>query len=99
MGNTLSQNCSFAQHVRLLHQFHIVGRQKIIRSITRSCVICQRKSSRPQPPMMGQLPMERITPDVVLDKVGIDYAGPIYTALFASRSFSSPTSVCLYPFP
>ena len=27
---------------------------------------------------MGQLPMERITPDVEFDKVGIDYAGPIY---------------------
>ena len=27
---------------------------------------------------MGQLPMERITPDAVFDKVGIDYAGLIY---------------------
>ena len=28
--------------------------------------------------MMGQLPKERITPDAVFDKVGLDYAGPVY---------------------
>ena len=28
--------------------------------------------------MMGQLPKERVTPDVVFNKVGIDYAGPVY---------------------
>ena len=27
--------------------------------------------------MMGQLPLERITPDAVFDKVGLDYAGPL----------------------
>ena len=28
--------------------------------------------------MMGQLPPERITPDAVFSKVGMDYAGPVY---------------------
>ena len=28
--------------------------------------------------MMGQLPRERITADSVFDRVGIDYAGPVY---------------------
>ena len=27
---------------------------------------------------MGQLPKERVTPDSVFDRVGLDYAGPIY---------------------
>jgi len=27
---------------------------------------------------MGQLPLQRITPDVVFENVGIDYAGPLY---------------------
>ena len=27
---------------------------------------------------MGQLPIERISPDLVFDRVGVDYAGPIY---------------------
>ena len=26
---------------------------------------------------MGQLPMERVTPDSVFDRVGVDYAGPV----------------------
>lgn len=79
-----------SEHNRLLHagptlltaslcrQLHIVGCRKVVRSITRSCAICRRRSARPQPPLMGQLPMERITPDAVFDKVGIDFAGPIY---------------------
>ena len=28
--------------------------------------------------MMGQLPMERVTPDLVFENVGVDYAGPVY---------------------
>ena len=28
--------------------------------------------------MMGQLPKERVTPDLVFENVGVDYAGPVY---------------------
>ena len=28
--------------------------------------------------MMGQLPNERITPDAIFNRTGIDYAGPVY---------------------
>ena len=35
--------------------------------------------------MMGQLPAERVTPGSVFDKVGVDYAGPIYTKIGAVR--------------
>ena len=78
------------EHLRLLHagpilltsslnrQFHIVGGRKIIRSITRGCTVCRRNSEKPQPQMMGQLPMERVTPDLVFENVGVDYAGPVY---------------------
>ena len=40
-------------------------------------VTCRRKSLRPEPPMMGQFLMERVTPDAVFSRVGVDYAGPI----------------------
>ena len=62
----------------LNHHFYILGGRKIIRSITRSCVICQRTSAKPQHQMLGQLPIERLTPDLVFDKVGVDYAGSFY---------------------
>ena len=28
--------------------------------------------------MMGQLPLERVTPDILFENVRIDYAGPLY---------------------
>ena len=78
-----------SEHLRLIHagpqliasslsrRFHIIGHRRIIRSITRGCVTCRRISVRPHPQMMGQLPMERVTPDSVFDRVGIDYASPV----------------------
>ena len=78
------------EHLRLLHagptllacslnsRFYIIGGRKAIRSITRGCITCRRVSARPQAQMLGQLPIERITPDLVFDKVGVDYAGPFY---------------------
>ena len=78
------------EHLRLLHagptliasslsrRFHIVTGRKAVRSITRGCVVCRRNCEKPKPQMMGQLPMERVTPDLVFEKVGVDYAGPVY---------------------
>ena len=79
-----------SEHQRLLHagptllttslcrRYHIIGCRKIIRSITRGCITCRRTSARPQPQMLGQLPIERITPGPVFDQTGVDYAGPVY---------------------
>lgn len=80
-----------SEHLRLLHagptllssslscRYHIVGGRKSIRSITRSCITCLRRSEKPKPQQMGQLPIERVTPDIVFENVGVDYAGPVYT--------------------
>ena len=79
------------EHTRLLHagptllssslseKYHIIGGRKAIRDVTRGCVTCLRQSKRPDPQKMGQLPIERVTPDIVFEHVGVDYAGPIYT--------------------
>ena len=42
---------------------------------------------------MGQLPVERVTPGSVFDKVGVDYAGPVYTKIGPVRK---PTIVKTY---
>ena len=77
------------EHVRLLHagptllaaslacRYHIVGGRRIIRSVTRARITCHHNSARTQPKMMGQLPIERITPGPIFDKVGVDYAGSV----------------------
>ena len=59
--------------VSLSHHFHIVGGHKAIQSVTHSCVPCRRRSAKAKPQMMGQLPVERVTPDAVFSKVGLDY--------------------------
>lgn len=94
-----------SEHVRLLHagptllsaslsaRYHIVRGRSVIRSVTRNCVICRRKSARPLPPLMGQLPSARVTPDIVFSNVGVDYAGPVLIKLGAVRR---PTVVKAY---
>ena len=62
----------------LFRNYHIVGGQRAIRSIVRSCVVCRRRTPKPNPQLMGQLPPQRITPDIVFENVGVDYAGPLY---------------------
>ena len=66
--------------VSFLH-FHIIRIRNAVRSITRACAVCRHTSVRPQPQIMGQLPLERITPGIVFENVGIDYAGPVYLKL------------------
>ena len=85
-------------HARLLHagpklltaslnrRFHIVGHRKAIRSVTRGCITCRRTSVRPQPQMLGQLPMERV--------FGIDYAGTVYI----KYGFVRKPTIAMYAF-
>ena len=74
------------EHLRLLHagptllsaslsqRYH---RTNVIRSIIRECITCRRRAAKPQPQLLGQLPIERVTPGPVFGKVGVDYAGPV----------------------
>ena len=60
-----------------LRRYQIVGGQRVTRSVTQKCLTCRRYTARPNPQMLGQLPVERITPGSVFDRVGVDYAGPV----------------------
>ena len=93
------------EHLRLLHagptllatslsrRFHIIGGRKIVRSVTRKCITCHKYTAKPKPQMLGQLPVERITPGSVFDKVGVDYAGPV---LIKYGHVRKPTIVKFY---
>ena len=38
--------------------------------------------------MMGRLPIERVTPDLVFDNVGVDYAGPVHVKYGYTRKLT-----------
>ena len=79
-----------AEHILLMHggptliianlsrRFHIIGGRKIVRSIIRQCIQCKKVSAIPLTQKMGNLPIERITPDRPFANVGVDYAGPFH---------------------
>lgn len=94
-----------SEHIRLLHagptlvtsslgrRFHIIGHRKAIRTLTRACITCRRTTVKPRPQLMGQLPLERVTPGMVFERVGLDFAGPVYLKLGHVRK---PTIVKSY---
>ena len=78
-----------SEHLRLLHagptlvmstlsqRYHIIGGRQLVRFLLRECIICRRDRAKPQPQLLGQLPLDRVTPGIVFERVGLDYAGPI----------------------
>ena len=74
----LSHGGSLLVSSSLFRNFHILGGHRAIRSLVRSCVTCRRQTPKTKPQVMGQLPPVRITPGIVLEHVGLDYAGPLY---------------------
>ena len=62
-------------HFVIIFTFLVVERLFVL-YITRACTVCRRNSAKPQPQMLGQLPIKRTTPDPIFEKVSIDYAGP-----------------------
>lgn len=78
------------EHQRLLHggatlvnaslcrRFHIIRMRSTVRSVVRQCVPCRRQALKTIKPLLGQLPVERITPGTTFEKTGLDYAGPIF---------------------
>ena len=79
------------EHIRLMHSgptlliaslsrcYYILGYRRVVRSITRGCITCRRISARPHPHMLGQLLIKHVTPDLVFNKVGVDYVCPVYS--------------------
>ena len=98
-----------SEHLRMLHagptllssaltrRFYIIYLRKTVRSITRQCVKCRRQTTRPQPQMLGQLPLERVTPGSVFEKVGVDYAGPFHVKYGMVRKTTTVKAyVCVF---
>ena len=98
-----------SEHLRLLYagptllmtsldnRYHILSCRKIVRSITRGCVTCHKLTIQPSLQMTGQLPIERLTPGSVFDKVGIDFAGPVQVKYaYVRKPVIIKAYVCLF---
>ena len=98
-----------SEHRRLMHagptlltaslsrRYYITGCRKIVHSITRGCITCRRSTARPEHQLLGQIPAERITPDSVFNRVGLDYAGPFLPKYGSIRKPSTVKAyVCIF---
>ena len=89
-NHPLTRIIILSEHLRLLHagptllssvlscKYHVIRARSSIRYVTRNCVASLWYSEKPKTQQMGQLPVERVTPDIVFENTGIDCAGPIY---------------------
>ena len=107
--NSITKLIIYTEHLRLLHagptmllgsltrRFNVLYVRKTVRSITRGCITCRRLTAKPQPQLLGQLPLERITATSVFNKVGVDYAGPFLVKYGAVRKRATVKSyVCVF---
>ena len=72
---------------KLRERFWVPKARSMIKTITRQCLLCQKRSAKPTIPSMGNLPKERLavnTPPFF--NTGIDYFGPIYVKVLRSRA-------------
>ena len=88
-----------SEHQRLMHagptlltaslncHYYVIGCRRIVRSN------CRKTTAKPKAHILGQLPVERITPGHIFDHVGLDYAGSFTVKYGAPRK---PTLVKTY---
>ena len=107
--NSITKLIIYTEHLCLLHagptmllgsltrRFNILYMRKTVHSITRGCITCRHLTTKPQPQLLGQLPLERITATSVFNKVGVDYAGPFLVKYGAVRKRATVKSyVCVF---
>ncbi|XP_037809127.1 uncharacterized protein LOC119601932, partial [Lucilia sericata] len=66
-------------------KFWIPSLRQLVRNVKKNCQECKNRSAAPKHPLMGQLPVDRLTPFVrPFTYTGIDYLGP-YTVSIGRR--------------
>ncbi|XP_055605576.1 uncharacterized protein LOC129753754 [Uranotaenia lowii] len=60
----------------LRERFWIIRIRSLVNTVLHECVHCFRNRPRVSKQLMGELPVERVSPAEVFDKVGVDYCGP-----------------------
>ncbi|XP_017470549.1 PREDICTED: uncharacterized protein LOC108362189 [Rhagoletis zephyria] len=68
------------------YKFWIPNLRRLVQSTKRRCQLCKNLSAVPQTPLMGQLPVDRVTPYTrPFTYTGVDYFGPVWVAVGRRR--------------
>ena len=65
----------------ICQRFWIINSRQLVRRIVHDCILCVRYRPRLQQQIMGDLPMQRITPARPFSRCAIDFCGPVNTYL------------------
>ncbi|XP_071570688.1 uncharacterized protein [Temnothorax nylanderi] len=68
------------------NNYWIIGGRIVVRSFIIKCVVCTRNRQERAQQVMGQLPVERITPSRPFEHSGVDYAGPFTIKTWRGRN-------------
>ncbi|KRZ65356.1 hypothetical protein T10_2495, partial [Trichinella papuae] len=77
----------------LRQRFWVLKGRSSVKKIVRQCRTCQRQSTRPYEPIMKDLPTDRVTVAAPFERIGIDFAGPVY---IKKRKNHVKTYICLF---
>lgn len=87
------------EHLRLKHagvsqvmsslrnEYWIIGLRSLVKKMKRECIRCQRFDSKECTQSMAPLPVDRLKQASPFNVVGIDFAGPLFTADAPGRKF------------
>jgi hypothetical protein len=80
----------------LRQEYWLLGARNACKSFVRSCTTCTSFSGPRKPPMMGDLPEERITQTRPFDKTGGDFGGPLLVKLHGKKLTTEKAYIALF---
>ncbi|XP_062711436.1 uncharacterized protein LOC134289528 [Aedes albopictus] len=86
---------SMVQYLLRQH-FWLINARSTIRKVLRTCVTCFRTNPTTIDQQMGDLPSYRINPAPVFERVGLDFAGPIYVKQSVRKATPVKSYICVF---
>ncbi|XP_043501598.1 uncharacterized protein LOC122523780 [Polistes fuscatus] len=68
-----------------MSQVWVLGRNRLIKSVIRVCMPCQRAKPQLAHQLMGELPVDRVVGSRAFANSGLDYAGPVKVRMSKGR--------------
>lgn len=79
----------------LRQRYWIISVKSLIKKVIRDCISCFRFMCKSTPPLMGDLPRERVTPSAAFEYTGVDFGGP-FMIKASGRSGSEKSYIAMF---